>query len=897
MSFFVRGTIIRGLLLAITIVLIASQPLHSIQKTVKNCDANISCDDELLLHVPSPQWQDQIIYFLMIDRFADGDSSNNDQGVGVFDPSKESHYSGGDLAGIIERLDYIKKLGATAVWTTPQVANQWWDPQVNYSGYHGYWARDFTSVDEHYGNLLDYQKLSSALHKNGMYLIQDVVVNHTGNFFTYQGGYDQDDPTKNFVINSHSKPSSRPTKFPFNQNNVNNPEHKAANIFNWTPSIQDFSVPLQETTYQTADLDDLNTQNPMVRKVLKESFGFWISEAGVDGIRIDTAKYVEKEFYEDFLHAEDGLEAIAKKTGREHFLSFGEIFQTSQPLDNNGEKKLNQYISQGNTPRLSSAIGFPLYEEISRVFAGGAPTAYMSYRLKAQMDIFENPFLMANFIDNHDVERFLAAGNINGFKQAYVLMMTVPGIPIIYQGDEQSFRHSRQAMFAGGYLSSQDQFNQKSPMYQFIQQLAEIRKRHKVFSRGDLQILKDNAAGPGVLAYKRIYKTEQVEQVAYVIFNSAKQDILLNELQTEFNSTNPAQVLASQFMTEELDFSKQGRLTTVLPAQSFVIVVGESESESESESSRQSTNKTNVAAIQITNIKQQYVDISQAKIAGISILPNTTLLRVIDGKIGDAKVFKTDDQGNWNIDLPVSDYGQYHHSIEIYSPANNSVSTTHFYQTSSSHIDYSVNQQDPLGDDTGSTGKYIKPQDRTVGCQMDIIQAEAVAGGGILQLDIQMCDISTLWTPPNGFDHVSFNIFFDLKGKKGAQVLPLLNGQFPNQQRWDLAHMAFGWGNYLFWSDGATAKNEGAKPGISPKIEVNKLTNTIRFTYDGNQLGIKDWQDTTLYITTWDKSGEGNYRDLQLTADDWRFSGAASSEPKILDDVLIKLQQHKPVGN
>jgi hypothetical protein len=62
-------------------------------------------------------------------------------------------------------------------------------------------------------------------------------------------------------------------------------------------------------------------------------------------------------------------------------------------------------------------------------------------------------------------------------------------------------------------------------------------------------------------------------------------------------------------------------------------------------------------------------------------------------------------------------------------------------------------------------------------------------------------------------------------------------------------------------------------------------------------LGIKDWQDTTLYITTWDKSGEGNYRDLQLTADDWRFSGAASSEPKILDDVLIKLQQHKPVGN
>lgn len=93
---------------------------------------------------------------------------------------------------------------------------------------------------------------------------------------------------------------------------MNNPEHRAASIFNWTPSIQDFSVSAQETTYQTADLDDINTSNPTVRKVLKDSYGYWITEAGVDAVRIDTAKYVEKEFYEDFLHAEDGLEAVAQ---------------------------------------------------------------------------------------------------------------------------------------------------------------------------------------------------------------------------------------------------------------------------------------------------------------------------------------------------------------------------------------------------------------------------------------------------------------------------------------------------------------------------------------------------------------------------------------------------------
>ena len=84
-----------------------------------------SADSELLLHVPSPEWQDQVIYFLMTDRFNDGDPTNNDQGLGEFDPAKSSHFSGGDLQGVIDQLDYIQNMGMTAVWTTPWVANQW----------------------------------------------------------------------------------------------------------------------------------------------------------------------------------------------------------------------------------------------------------------------------------------------------------------------------------------------------------------------------------------------------------------------------------------------------------------------------------------------------------------------------------------------------------------------------------------------------------------------------------------------------------------------------------------------------------------------------------------------------------------------------------------------------
>ena len=87
------------------------------------------------LHVPSPDWRDQVIYFLMLDRFDDGDARNNDQGAGEFKPGSEAHYNGGDLRGVQRRLDYIQGLGATAVWLTPVVANQWINPAGNYTGY------------------------------------------------------------------------------------------------------------------------------------------------------------------------------------------------------------------------------------------------------------------------------------------------------------------------------------------------------------------------------------------------------------------------------------------------------------------------------------------------------------------------------------------------------------------------------------------------------------------------------------------------------------------------------------------------------------------------------------------------------------------------------------------
>ncbi len=115
-------------------------------------------------HVPSPDWRDQIIYFVVTDRFADGDPRNNDQGAGEYDPAREGRYNGGDLAGLTRHLPYIRGLGATALWITPPVANQWTDPIGGYTGYHGYWAEHFKRVDKHLGTLADYRRLATTLH-------------------------------------------------------------------------------------------------------------------------------------------------------------------------------------------------------------------------------------------------------------------------------------------------------------------------------------------------------------------------------------------------------------------------------------------------------------------------------------------------------------------------------------------------------------------------------------------------------------------------------------------------------------------------------------------------------------------------------------------------------------
>lgn len=470
------------------------------------------------LHVASPDWRDQIVYFLLTDRFAQGDLSISDQGYGEYDPHDSRCYSGGDLQGIIDYLDYIEALGATSVWITPPVAVQWWNPRVAYGGYHGYWARHFAALDEHVGDLATYQALARALHARGMYLIQDIVCNHTGDFFSYDGPYQHGDPCHNFVLNTASVPTMRPTQAPFDRNDVRDPEQRAAAIYHWTPSIEHPQDPTQRLEYSLYDLDDLNTSNPSVRAALKQSYAYWIREVGVDAYRIDTAYHVEPDFWRDFLHADDGMHAVAAETGREDFFCFGEILLGSDAYDDSAERVARQYLGPDNAPILDAVISFPWYFTLRRVIAEGKPTDELAHRIRTQMRLHREPLRVPIFIDNHDVDRFATIGGGRGLSQALVLLLTAPGMPIIYYGTEQGFTHRRPAMFADGWGSQgRDAYDREASHFELIARLSSLRLTHAVLRRGDAEPIASNAYEPGLFVLHRAYGNSE----ALIVINTA----------------------------------------------------------------------------------------------------------------------------------------------------------------------------------------------------------------------------------------------------------------------------------------------------------------------------------------------------------------------------------------
>lgn len=825
-----------------------------------------------VLHVPSPAWRDQVLYFVMTDRFDDGDPANDDQHAGEFDPADPARYNGGDFAGLLRRIDYIRGLGATGVWITPPVLNRWWDPIAHHGGYHGYWAKDFSKVDPHFGTLADYQALSRRLHGAGLLLVQDIVLNHVADYFDVGADWDPAKPGAHLALSRDSVGDSAPTQAPFDRNDPRKPGDRAAAIYHWTPRVRDYRDPAQVLAWQMSGLDDLDSENPVVRRTLRRSYGDWITRAGVDGFRIDTAFYVPNDALEDFLYAKDvdapGVLAVAAGTGREAFHVFGEGFGIDKPYEDVQARRIDALMRRADgATLLPGMLNFPLYGDIGAVFARGAPTAQLGYRIEDMLRVHAHPELMPSFVDNHDVDRFLAGGDEAGLAQALMLLFTLPGIPTIYYGTEQGLRGQRAAMFAAGSGSGGvDHFDTASPMYRTIAALAALRREQRVFSRGRPTVLRANAAGPGVLAYRM----DGDEGSALVVFNTSDAAALADNLDIGKAGASLAPLYALDGAPgPALAADAQGRLGVVMPPRSSR--AWRIDAPAQATAATVATSAPTLDAVHLPNAAQTDVVRGDFDIAGRAGGADRVLL-VADGDLAHAIPAQVR-AGRWRarIDTATMIDPQVVHRLVAWSPATGRTSPAREFRVERAWTTL-VEGDDPAGDDTGPRGTYAYPTDWSART-LDLRHVRVEGSGGALRVTLAMAALSATWNPPNGFDHLAVNVYIALPGAAAQAVaaMPLQNDALPEGMRWNRRLRVHGWSNALFTSEGAGPSTDGASTSPAAAIAVDPVANTITFTLSPRALGGGSLAGARILVTTWDY--DGGYRPLRTSAAGSIFGG------------------------
>ncbi|WP_313642442.1 alpha-amylase family glycosyl hydrolase [Stenotrophomonas sp.] len=821
----------------------------------------------------APDWRDQIIYFAMIDRFDNGDRSNDDQGAGEFDPADPRRFSGGDLAGVERRLDYIRGLGATALWITPPVANQWWSERANYSGYHGYWARDFTRVDPHFGDMESYRKVAEGLHSRGMLLVQDVVVNHTGDFFSCER---EDDCQR------HDNSPLFPLLL--QANDPQNPADRARGVYHWTPDIKDFSDRRQELTYQLSSLDDLNTESPEVRRALRKVYADWIDNVGVDAFRVDTAFYAPETYFRDFLYSDDpaapGISRLHPLVGGVGFHVFGEGFGMDRAFEETQARRIDAYTRDESGPLLPGMINFPLYGSLLDVFARGRPTAELGWRIESTMRVNSNPWLMPNFVDNHDVSRFLAGGSEQGLRQALLAMMTLPGIPVIYYGTEQGFRGQRDSMFAGGYGSGgQDHFNPAHPLYQYLKRASALRRDNRVLSRGTPTVLRAEGGAPGALAWRM---DDDEGQRALVVFNNASHAVLLDGLETGLPAGSVLQPLfAIDGDAPSVQVGQAGRMDLVLPAYSGMVW-------------RVGTAKAMAAVegtVPVMDMLPRGALHGELEVKGRAV-PLSTVEVVVDGDLSRSQKALVDNDGRWIARLRSDawvDPATAHRVVAWARPAmaisNPQQFTVQRDWRSAGRI------EDPAGDDHGPSGSYRYPNDPgwTQARPADLRKVEAFASGGSLKLQVELASLGSMWNAPNGFDHVALTVYIGLPGRAGLRQMPLQNAQLPDGLHWNYRLRIGGWSNALTTTLQAGADNEGEAATPGAQLAVDTTNKRITITLPASALGDPvDLTAATVVVTTWDY--DGAYRGLVPEGGAMQFGGGDGREdPLWLDMATLHL--------
>ncbi len=515
-------------------------------------------EGEIELSSQVSDWRDEVIYQVLVDRFADGDVANN---YGV-DGSAMGKYHGGDWRGLEQNLDYLEELGVTTIWISPIIKNV--DTDAGFDGYHGYWAQDLTALNPHYGDLADLRRLVFAAHERKMKVIVDIVTNHMGQLFYYdinmngepddrvQGDgqssevvhineYDPDFNPNGPIIARTSLGEAGPAPIIFSQDPATNHMPPLPEVFqdprayNRRGRTVNFDIEDQLLHGDfPGGLKDIDTRlcgprdGVPVKEAMVESYARWVELTDIDGFRIDTVKHVEREFWRYFTQkVRQRLDAKGKK----RFLMFGEVFDGKDPLngvftknDLPSEEELaseNACVTDGREitgDQLDSVFYFPQhFQAIRDVFQQSQSTKRIEElwaqrpmnwgTVAPELGIGVPPVdVPINFIDNHDVPRFLYEGQLPGLRNALTFIFTAQGIPCIYYGTEQELRggndpSNREDLWDTG-------FNRDTSTFKHIQKLAKVRKDHAAIRKGGIRVTWSteriaDEEDAGIFAYER----------------------------------------------------------------------------------------------------------------------------------------------------------------------------------------------------------------------------------------------------------------------------------------------------------------------------------------------------------------------------------------------------------
>ena len=406
-----------------------------------------------------------IIYLIMPDRFADGDPSNNKD----VDRQNPRMWHGGDFKGITKNIPYLKELGVTAVWLTPwydnpdepNICDKPWCPNTNYHGYH---AIDYYGVENHFGSMRDLLELIRECHRNGIKVIQDQVANHVG----VQHVWSKNPPLENWF--------SPETKNTFNNSVLLSPNASEAEKNNLLRGWFNEFLP------------DNNHDEPEVARYQIQNALWWIGITGIDGIRQDTIQYMPRNFIRDWSGA------ILKQYP--NFYMVGEVFER--------DSAQTAFFQGGKTgwdgidTKLPSVFDFKLWETSQEVFTGKKSVRALRDVLKYD-GLYPNINNVTFLANNHDTDRFMSlkGATKEGAKLHTAFVLATRGIPQLYTGEEilMTGGHDpdNRKDFPGGFVedkvnkfTKQGRTADEQEMFEWTQQWIALRKLHKSLQKGQI---------------------------------------------------------------------------------------------------------------------------------------------------------------------------------------------------------------------------------------------------------------------------------------------------------------------------------------------------------------------------------------------------------------------------